>query len=467
MRGAKPSEPAVAERPIDSERHSLLAVFDLIRTGRAATRLELELASGLGRAVVTDRLATLTQLGLIEEGERRPSMGGRAPRTVRLRADAGGILVANLDRSTLDVGLADLTGRVLFEHHEPADLAAGPEPLLARLHALFDWVLEQQDQQRALWGIGIGVPGAVETPSGPAMTLERLTFAPSWASYPAVEALVARHRAPVWVRSSIQMATMGEFGPPDPARPRDVLFVELGEEISAGIVSEGRLHRGAQGIAGQIGHIPVGEGSDLVCHCGNRGCLETLAANEAVRRAAEAAARDGRSRRLAEAVARGTITVPEIGLAAQLGDAAAAQILARCGRLIGTTLAALTNALNPSSIVLGGELTQTGDILLAAVREAVYRNSHPLATRDLAIVRSTMGRSAALAGAALIAVDELFGPDMLAAWVGRGTPMLHPDLPALIAEAQARLREPAAAAPARPPAPDDRHAAPSRPGRQR
>ncbi len=419
-----------------------MAILDLVQSGRAATRLELEKASSLGRAVVADRVAALTRIGLVEEGAPGQSMGGRAPRTVRFRSDAGSILVANLDRSTLGVGLADLAGRLVFEHHEAADLSSGPGPIISRLGTLFDWVLDQHEERRDLWGIGMGVPGAVEAPSEGAFSLQRLTFSPSWPESLAVERLVARHRSPVWVRSSVQMATMGEFGPPRPGRKQDILFVDLGTEISAGLVSAGSLHRGAQGIAGQIGHIRTGEDNRIICHCGNTGCLETLAGGDAIARAATEAAQDGRSRRLAETLsANGEIGVADVGLAAHLGDAVAAELLVRCGRLVGVTLAALVNAYNPSSIILGGELARTGDILLAAIREAVYRHSNPLATRDLHIVRSNMGRSAGLAGAALTVVGELFKRELLGEWISQGTPIRHPEMPALLARADAALRK--------------------------
>ena len=451
----KPHRPAVTDlvassaatpgdarpRGVETERHSLAAILELLRTGQAATRLELEKAASLGRAVVLDRVASLTRLGLVEPGEAAPSMGGRAPRTIRFRADAGLILVAAFDRSSIGIGLADLAGHIVFEHHEAADLAAGPEAIIARLDTLIDWVLDQHEDRRELWGIGIGVPGAVEAPPDGAFALQRLHLGAAWSDSLAIERLIVRHRAPVWVRSTFQMAALGELGPPRPDRQHSILFVDLGAEISSGLAVQGRLQSGAQGVAGQLGHTWAGEAAQqTLCRCGNTGCLETLAGSDAVVRAATEAASDGRSRRLAEMLAaKGELTVADVGVAAQRSDAVAAQLLARCGRLVGVALAALVNALDPSSVVLGGELAQTGDILLAAIREAIYRHSHPLATRDLRIVRSNMGGSASLAGAALIAADELFRPEVLGEWIGLGTPLRHPAMAALLAKATAAL----------------------------
>ena len=104
--------------------------------------------------------------------------------------------------------------------------------------------------------------------------------------------------------------------------------------------------------------------------------------------------------------------------------------------MIGTVLATLVNVLNPSIVVIGGELAQTGDICIAAIRETIYRHSQPLLTRDLAVVRSRMGRSSGLLGAAEVALDALFAPDILEGWVTSGSPLAHPDVVLLLEEAR-------------------------------
>jgi predicted NBD/HSP70 family sugar kinase len=187
-----------------------------------------------------------------------------------------------------------------------------------------------------------------------------------------------------------------------------------------------------------IGHISTGEDSAIVCRCGNTGCLEVVAGEEAIVREGLLAASDGRSRHLANALAAtGEITAADVGLAAQLGDPFSAELLARCGRLIGTTLAALTNSFNPSLVVLSGGIAHADDILLATIREAVYRRSHPLVTRDLRIVRSQMGNSAGLVGSALVVVEDLFSADSLGRWIAHGSPVRDPEFAGLVGRARA------------------------------
>ena len=154
-------------RGLEAERQSLAALLNLVRTTPEQTRLDLERLSSMGRAVVTDRLATLSRLELIDESAVGRSVGGRAPRLVRFRANAGRVLVGNIDRYTLGVGLADLAGQLVFEHYEVTDLATGAAAILKRLDTLFAWALEQEPGAD-LWGGALGVPHAVEVRADPA-----------------------------------------------------------------------------------------------------------------------------------------------------------------------------------------------------------------------------------------------------------------------------------------------------------
>jgi predicted NBD/HSP70 family sugar kinase len=418
-------------RTIEAAQASLALLLNLIRTGAATTRQELERQSELGRAVVTDRLNMLTELGLVEEGELGQTTGGRAPRHMQFRANAGAVLVAMLDQTSMAVGVSDLGGRLLVEHHEAADLSAGPQPILARLVTLFKWMLEEHVEGGAVWGIGLALPGPVEKPADEAFATPVLRALQGWQDFPFLEELMIRLGAPVWARSGTQTMTMGEFKSGSGIGVSDLLFVKLGRTISAGVISEGRLHRGAQGAAGIIGNAWTGE--DI---------LDAVAGSDALEAEALAAAQDGRSRYLAEVLARqSSVTVSDAGHGAQLGDAFCVELLGRAGRLIGEALAPLANLLNPSLIVLGGSVAQTGDILLAAIREAVYRQSHPLVTRDLRIVRSQMGGSAGLVGAAQVVTEELFSSQTLQGWIALGSPREHSDFKAFLRRAETELHK--------------------------
>jgi len=259
---------------------------------------------------------------------------------------------------------------------------------------------------------------------------------PAWRSFPVVEELMVRYQASVCVRTRIQMMTLGEFHSGSGAGIKDLLVIDMGREIKAGIISNGFVHLGAQGAAGLIGHFSTGQESVTRCACGNTGCLNVLAGSETIAADGTRAAREGASNYLAEVLMEnGKVAPTDVLLAAEQGDSFSAELLSRCGRLTGAAIAQLVNALNPSAVVLTGTIAQSGNTLLASVRETVYRNAHPLVTRDLRITRSQMGSSASLAGAALVAVDNIFEPSFLSGWVAKGTPLEHHDLKSALLDA--------------------------------
>jgi predicted NBD/HSP70 family sugar kinase len=404
-------------RTVDAAQASLALLLNLVRTEAATTRQELERHSELGRAVVADRLTTMIELGLLKEGELAQATGGRAPRQMRFRENAGSLLVSAIDQNSIALGVADLNGQMLVEHHEAAQLDVGPEAILERLATIFDWLLKETEKP-APWGIGLALPGPIEKPAADFEVVPVLQGLQSWQGFPFLEQISIRFGVPIFARSGVQTMTMGEAKAGGGRGLSDIIYVKLGRSISAGLISEGRLHRGAQGAAGMIGHTRVGD--DL---------LGAVAGADALAREGTAAAEDGRSPYLAQALARqGEISVVDIGHAAQLGDLFCVELLGRCGRLVGEALAPLTNLVNPALIVIGGIVADSGgDSLLAGIREAVYRQSHPMVSRDLQIMRSQMGASSGLVGAAQVVVEELFSPSILQGWVGHGSPVRHPD----------------------------------------
>ncbi|EJB06812.1 transcriptional regulator/sugar kinase [Rhizobium leguminosarum bv. trifolii WSM597] len=399
---------------------SLVEILNLVRTERSTTRQEIERDSELGRAVVADRLGTLIDLALIDESELGAATGGRAPRLVRFSTDRASILVATLDQTALGVGIADLSGRLIMEHHEEADLTEPVSSLCDRLTALFRWIIERQGTQHDLWGISISTPGAVADGREAFFQTSTPSALPGWESFPIVERLVETFDAPVWLRSSVETMTMGELRAGAGIGHETMLVIKVGKRIGAGLVGDGSLFRGAQGAVGLIGAVPVVVGD-------RTGTLEEMAGSDAIARECRAAAERGHSPIIADLMRRGQeITAMEVAQAAQMGDRGAIDTLSQSGRLIGQVIATLANMLNPEIIVLAGSIAQSNDILLASAREAIYGACHPLVSRDLQIIRSQMGSSSGLVGAAITAAEALFAPAILRDWIMAGRPQAHP-----------------------------------------
>jgi len=412
-----PIQTEAASYPSLESLDAMHAVLDAVRTGACRSRPEIAAETGLGRAIIAQRVAELLDLGLLCEDGRGASTGGRPPRQLSFNATAGALLVADLGATSVDVAVADLEGRILAHATEPADIATGPEAVLAHVEALLAGMRADTGMPE-VWGVGVGLPGPVEFDRGrPAAP----PIMPGWDDYPVRDRLTASLDAPVWVDNDVNVMALGEWRAGVAKGHQNVVFVKVGTGIGAGLISDGQLHRGFEGSAGDVGHIQVAE-DGTPCRCGNVGCLEALAGGHAIGRDGQSLARSGGSEMLASVLAaRGTVTARDVGEASARGDAAATALLERSARYVGTTIAAIVNLFNPSMIVLGGGVTAVGDRYLAEIRQTVYRRSLPLATRRLQIVPSSLGPMAGVVGAAAMVAGELFARDQLAMTLARLT----------------------------------------------
>jgi glucokinase-like ROK family protein len=397
----------------------LVTILDYVRAHGPTTRPRLVEATGLSRAVVTQRVTELLDHGLLENGELGPSTGGRAPRIVHFRAGAGHLLAADLGATSTSIAVVDLGGQILCQVEEPSDIAAGPEAILGRVEELFQQCLSDVEAPGTLWGIGVGVPGPVEFEQGRPVSPPIM---PGWDGYD-VRGRFAEYGVPVFVDNDVNVMALAELRAGVARGSENVVFVKIGTGIGAGIIVRGLLHRGTQGCAGDIGHIQATTDESIVCRCGNIGCLEALAGGAALSRDAGILAQDGRSPLLAKLLAeKGSLEAADVAFAASHGDAPANELIINAGRLVGSTLAGIVNFFNPSLVVIGGGVAGSGDLLLATIRQGVYQRSLPLATRDMLVKRSTLGGLAGVVGAATMVTDELFAPQRLGQWLAAGAP---------------------------------------------
>lgn len=373
-------------------------LFQLLRDGRPRTRAELAERTGLARSTVASRVEALLASGLVGNAGEATSTGGRPP--VRFRFDPAARLVlgADIGATHVRVALTDLAGEVLAEQEEALDIAEGPELVLDRCvevsRALLTSTHHHADRRPGvLAGIGVGLPGPVEHRTG---RPTNPPIMPGWDGFDVPGHLTAALGVPTLVDNDVNVMALGEHF----AHWREtehLLLVKVATGIGSGIISDGALRRGAQGAAGDLGHVQVPGGADALCRCGNTGCLEAVASGAAVAAALRAKGLAADTNRDVVALARG-------------GSLEAVQLLRGAGRDIGGVLAMAVSLLNPSVIVIGGALAAAGEHLLAGVREVVYRRSLPLATQHLRIVASRSGARAGVLGAAVMIVEQVLSP---------------------------------------------------------
>jgi len=361
------------------------AVLRLLIDGQPRTRAELIDLSGLARSTVTGRIEALLAAGLVVPSGEAASTGGRPPARFRFNPTARLILAADVGATHVSVALTDLTGQILDRSTRQLNIAEGPEVVLDAVARSGRSLLRAARRSpEDLAGTGVGLPGPVEHSTG---RPNHPPIMPGWDSYDVAGRLSRELPGPVLVDNDVNIMALGEHTA-EYADVEHLLFVKVATGIGAGVISGGRLHRGAQGAAGDIGHIQA-PGRTELCRCGNTGCLEAVASAAALAAKLENATT---SRDIVELV--------------RAGNTAATSAVRQAGREIGTVLAAAVSLLNPSVIVVGGSLSQAGDSLLAGIREAIYARSLPLATTDLRIVPTKAGQDAALRGAAALVVQH-------------------------------------------------------------
>jgi predicted NBD/HSP70 family sugar kinase len=372
-----------------------------LRDGVPRTRSELAAATGLGRSTVAQRVDALVASALIGAAGEALSSGGRPPARFAFNPAARVVLAADVGATHVRLAVTDLAAHALASELVDLDIALGPPEVLG-------WVIEHGRALVAragrsegdLAGVGIGLPGPVEHATG---RPTHPPIMPGWDGFDVAGFVRAELGCVVAVDNDVNIMALGEhamgFADVD-----HLMFIKVATGIGCGIISDGELRRGAQGAAGDLGHIQVPHDVDALCRCGNNGCLEAVASGAAVAGRLRSMGVDAASSR-------------EVAALVRRGSVPATQLVREAGRTIGEVLASAVSLLNPSVIVIGGSLSQAGDPLLAGVREVVYRRSLPLATAQLRIVQSATGDLAGVVGAAVMVIDSVLAPDAVDRYV--------------------------------------------------
>ena len=383
-------------------------VMRALRKQGRVSRTEISNITGWSKAKASQEIRGLVDKGYLVEVGEGASQGGRRPRLLRINNQLGYIAGIDIGATSLDIALADVTGAILQRQSEPTDVHLSPETVLGRCsEMLLNLIQTQGAASDQILGIGVGVPGPVDFARG---VLVAPPLMPEWENFLIRDFFKKTFiSAFVVIDNDVNIMALGEQRAGEGTGVDHFIFIKIGTGIGAGIISNGKLHRGSDGSAGDIGHICVDKEGPL-CACGNKGCLEAMAAGPAIMSKALEAARNGSSAVLSQIrESKGGVIRPEdVNAACREGDQAALDIIRDSGQMIGDVLASLVNFFNPSHIFIGGGIANFGNHLLVAIRRAVLHRSLPLATTHLSIKFSKMGSNAGVVGAISLALDYLF-----------------------------------------------------------
>ncbi|HLH60088.1 MAG TPA: ROK family transcriptional regulator [Ktedonobacteraceae bacterium] len=393
------------------------AILALFRQGEARTRSDLVHLTGLARSTITQRLDALFAAGLLVPDGESASTGGRPPTRFRFNASGGLLLIADIGASHLRCAITDLAGVILAEEAEALDIATGPYPVLERVAKAFEMLLAvARRPSKDVRGIGIAVPGPVEFATGRVVSPPIMT---GWDEFDIPGYFSTLYNCPSLVDNDVNAMAFGEQRACWPQH-HDMLFIKVGTGVGCGIIANNELYRGAQGAAGDLGHIPYSGEGGPICRCGNIGCFEAYAGGWALIRDLRALGHDVNS----------SFDVVRL---IRAGQPDAVRLARQAGRVLGQAISDAVSFFNPSLVVIGGRLAHADEPLLAGIREVVYRRSLPLATRNLQITTSRLDERAGVSGLALMLGDHIFAPQAIDRMLEKNTGKDHPDNTAVVA----------------------------------
>lgn len=381
-----------------TKEHNSNLVFRTIFDRGRISRAEIARLTGLTRTTVSDQVAELMQSGLVEEVGMGESIGGKTPILLGLVEDSRYLIGLNLAHNCFTGAIVNLRGRVCEMIEMPIRECSGEEALEA-VYKILDQLF--QHPYRPLIGIGVGTPGQINTREGLVINAVNL----NWVNLPLARLLEERYNLPVGVVNDSQAAALGEFfhGEDHPV-DENLIVINVGRGIGAGIILNGRLFQGDGGAAGEIGHINMlGEGGQL-CRCGNRGCLETVASARAVIQRA----------RLLAALAPGSplagdleaIDLESLQRAFEAGDRVAQDAVLEAARSLGVAVGGLVGALNIQKIIMVGPMTIFGQPWVDAIRASMRNNTLPTMAKETRVQIGHVENNGILLGASALLMQN-------------------------------------------------------------
>lgn len=310
--------------------------------------------------------------------------------------DVGGTKIA--------AALIDADGRITHRVQRATDVS-GVDATLASIRAAIEAVLAAAGPTaRGAVGVGLGIPGKVD----PARGLGLLSVNLAWRDAPVVATLEAALRLPCRIENDVSVGALGEARYGAGRGRASLVYLSLGTGVAARVVIDGRLYRGAGGLAGEIGHL-VFDPASLPCKCGARGCLEAIASGPGIAARAQQAVDAGMPTALRDMAAAAPVTTRMVFAAADAGDSVALAVIERTGQYLGRAVEHLIMLYDPDLVVLGGGLAQASDRLtIAIVGELDRLAAESYVFRDMwrpdRLAASALGPDVALLGAAALAL---------------------------------------------------------------
>ncbi|MFT0803107.1 ROK family transcriptional regulator [Bacillus swezeyi] len=371
-------------------------ILNKIRTAEPISRAQIAKETRITPPTVSSIVKELIDQGLVKESTLGNSSGGRKPTMLHINTGAFYVIGVDAGPETVECILTDLAGGIFQRTSSLLEKPLTNDKFMAVLKENIDTILSQSsvDQEKII-GIGIAMHGVVDAETGTSLIAPILNLT----NIPIKEALEREFNLTVKVENDARAMALGESWFGGHGDVDSMAAVNIGRGVGAGIVISGKLYHGAQGIAGELGHMIIDMNGEI-CECGNRGCLQTLVSGPAI-------AERGRTQLKERADG---LTAQDLFEMAQSGNQTCIDLFHETGSIIGIGLTNFIHLVNPSKMVLGGGVMKGEKFMMPAIMETIQKKALTAEARQTEVAVTRLGEEATLLGAVSLLLTELFDP---------------------------------------------------------
>lgn len=383
-----------------------MTVLNIIKEHDPISRQQLAKQTGLTPAAITGIIRELLDMGLVKETGLGKSMGGRRPMKLTFIPEAGYVIGMEITHHETTFGIADLK-------NDPTDIRTlnidmgDPEIGIPIMLDMIKKIMNSDVYAgKKFLGVGVAFPALMNFKSG--IVKRSVNLGAKWSNYPIRSRLEKELDLPVFVENNSKVAALAERWFGNGTDCKDLIYINLGEGISAGIIVDDHILQGSHGYAGQIGHIVIVENGPL-CNCGNRGCIEAICGIPALVKKVQLdlPAIEGQDPLKKVLENKTTIGIDEILQCALFENSYAHQLLKQTSEYVGLIIADLINSYNPKTIFIGGKLSTAISIFKEHIISIVNAHAFPDVAHLSEIRISHLGVNSGLIGACALALSEL------------------------------------------------------------
>jgi len=387
-----------------------MTVLNIIKENELVSRQQLAQLTGLTPPAITGIIRELLEMGFVMEVGLGTSQGGRRPMKLKFNAKAGYVIGVEVTSNETIIVIADLENdpiNLMTVDIDMSEPEIGIPQLLAKIRQVMN---SEENGNKNFLGIGIAFPGLISAREG--IVKRSINLGPKWRQFPLKKTLENQIRLPVFIESNAKSSALAEWWFGGGINFRNLVYINLGEGISAGVISADRVIQGAEGHAGEIGHTFMMENGPL-CNCGNRGCLEAICGIPALlRKANDELSLINSQDPLKQAwLMNGKIGIEDILKSAAVEGSYSRELLQQVGKYVGLAIANVINMYNPEAVFIGGKLAVVAETFIDNIKKKVNSHSFPDVARSVQIKISDLGTHSGVIGSCALALRELLHSD--------------------------------------------------------